>query len=378
MKINNKFAFTLVELLVVIAIIGVLIALLLPAVQAAREAARRMSCTNNLKQLSLACHNHHDTHGIFPHRCAQSTMGIKYAPYVDGGTAQETKDWAITFMGPFVPCLPHIEQASVYDAIAQRNCDKTTTSYWNVASGTGTGNPAQAEILTFLCPSEGNSQKTDANRAGKCSYGGNYGDFYRRDDDENTNRAVFQSSKYGKIKMASISDGTSNTLLFSERTIHNVRDAAATRGHIRKDTAYLALASNGTTPPLECLQKASGNEIPGALCYGSFERFVGASWAAHRAHHTGFHPILPPNSVTCGYSEGQPDTRTLVSAASYHSGGVNTSLVDGSVRFVSDTINCGDPNQTPVSNPGTNHVGKSPWGIWGAVGSINGSESVTF
>ena len=103
MKLNRRYAFTLVELLVVIAIIGVLVALLLPAVQAAREAARRMSCSNNLKQVGIALHNHHDTLNRFPPGCASDV-----APFGTGGS------WGSSWM---VFLLPFMEQRPLYDQL---------------------------------------------------------------------------------------------------------------------------------------------------------------------------------------------------------------------------------------------------------------------
>jgi prepilin-type N-terminal cleavage/methylation domain-containing protein len=140
-----KFGFTLVELLVVIAIIGVLIALLLPAVQAAREAARRMSCTNNLKQMGIACHNHHDVFKYFPK--AQYSKKLCEEPYLLyknttwSGTSGGSKDHR-HHIGYIVELLPYLEQISVYEAAASR-------ANKDVLEGTGADN--------WWCPERANA-----------------------------------------------------------------------------------------------------------------------------------------------------------------------------------------------------------------------------
>src|SRR5258705_10858879 len=136
-------AFTLIELLVVIAITGVLIALLLPAVQGAREAARRSQCVNNLKQIGLALHNYHDVNGTFP-------MGSGSGMYNPPGTVYSAKHcWSI-----HAAILPQFGQMPIYNAIN-----------FNFGNGSGTGSLAYSvnstvlttQINTFLCPSDPNA-----------------------------------------------------------------------------------------------------------------------------------------------------------------------------------------------------------------------------
>ena len=193
-------AFTLVELLVVIAIIGVLVGLLLPAVQAAREAARRMQCSNNLKQISLALHNYHDTNRRFP-------PGSKYT----------------NKMGYAARILPFIEQQNVYDTI-NWNTDHNA----NMAVATG-------RIGTFLCPSgaeensSSSSETVDGQLAWTIHYYGNTGPIGTNPiEDEEYERNKPKEGKYGEvahggilytesdIRFADITDGTSNTIAFGE------------------------------------------------------------------------------------------------------------------------------------------------------------------
>ena len=153
---NHSFkasAFTLVELLVVIAIIGILIALLLPAVQAAREAARRMQCTNNLKQWSIAMHNHHDVYGYLPNSSYQRSLNITEVKYSTAGTALHYERLAYT-----VVIMPYIEQVALYDQMKKTidNGDQARW-IWNFS----TTNPNCQPIPSSICPSDPNdtSQK---------------------------------------------------------------------------------------------------------------------------------------------------------------------------------------------------------------------------
>jgi len=157
-RMNRRNGFTLVELLVVIAIIGILVALLLPAVQAAREAARRMSCSNNLKQLALACHNYEDTYKRFPINYSQWGGGGK--PTIDPLDGR-TSSWLTSV-------LPFIEQQPLYDQVdfnfGVRNDPR------NAAQGAGTSGPsnefvAYQIIPAFRCPSDTNEGRMDLNRA---------------------------------------------------------------------------------------------------------------------------------------------------------------------------------------------------------------------
>ncbi|WP_425617076.1 DUF1559 domain-containing protein [Anatilimnocola sp. NA78] len=209
---KTKRAFTLVELLVVIAIIGVLVALLLPAVQAAREAARRMSCSNNLKQIGLALQNYHDTVLAFPYG---GTDGIKRST-----PAMNDISW-------HVRVLPFIEQNAVYDKVN-----------WGVAYNNAANTPIMhIQIKGYFCPSQsivrsGSSGEKDAAQ----SVAGFTTHYYGVNGPQGTNATTGQvytnhpntSSGHGDIagdgvlntyeasNMAAVTDGTSNTFLVGE------------------------------------------------------------------------------------------------------------------------------------------------------------------
>ena len=294
--------FTLVELLVVIAIIGVLIALLLPAVQAAREAARRMSCNNNLKQVALATHNYHDRLGSFP----PGTLAKQFA------TSPMSRATAL-----LVFILNEMEQSSLHNQLDPND------PYVNIANGL-----AGTVLPVIVCPSDVIPQNpvhqgTPPNPYGVTSYGGNGGTggtyyrFYgycRNVVTQSTDGMFFEtgpnsapSAGQSPVKMAQVTDGTSNTLFFGERS------------HVDRDFDSLATANGG--------QQVIGQ-------YGFWHSAAGL--AIVDATMTTLAPI--------NYSaDGSPDWNTSAclrtsAFGSLHPGGANFALVDGSVRFISETI----------------------------------------
>ncbi|NLY00584.1 MAG: DUF1559 domain-containing protein [Rhodopirellula sp.] len=326
--------FTLVELLVVIAIIGILIALLLPAVQAAREAARRSQCSNNLKQLGLALHNYHDTFKAFPYRIGggsrSNATGAPVAPY-EGR------------LSGFVPLLPFIEQSAMSDQVG------TDPPYvW----GTGFA-PWVTQINMLLCPSDPPTK--DITTMGQNNYAFSTGDQYTNlhwnsNRTKHPLRGIFGPDS--AINMSEILDGTSNTIAMSEV----VRPPAGnTFG--RNTTSY-------TTSPINCMTTFSNGQYTTALL--DRDRSLGTRWCDGRAGYTAFNTILPPNGPVCN---GQTTTGILT-ANSRHPGGVNAVLADGSVRFISETIDTGDLSAAQPAG------GQSPYGIWGKLGSKAGNETL--
>jgi len=193
--------FTLIELLVVIAIIAILIALLLPAVQQAREAARRSQCQNNLKQLGLAMHNYHDTHGVFP-------PGLSFnlpngtAPHVANAAAKSLIGWQVMI-------FPYIEQAPLYNQIQQTGA---FDQRW-LSVPAFTGSIAKIRIPAYRCPSDtlGDvNTSTNGLGYGATNYAGNYGG----DFGPNWTGILFPNSS---VKIRDITDGTSQTVMIGER-----------------------------------------------------------------------------------------------------------------------------------------------------------------
>ncbi|MGL4593930.1 MAG: DUF1559 domain-containing protein [Thermoguttaceae bacterium] len=368
--------------MVVIAIIGVLIALLLPAVQAAREAARRMQCTNQLKQLGISLHNHHDTHGYFPNSMVQQSMGLK------PDEATNERMW----LSYLIPLLPFIEQGATYSTITEKLFTASPIS--PIANDTNPPtNPFCRQMNTLLCPSDPNRAKV-GNEPARQSYRGCIGDFSSENQAGTANsnvgdhpRGMFRSGRVTTLSFAGIPDGSSNTIAIGESGIgaNIIFGSTSAPGLLRESVAVLSVSSAGTTKPSTCaVFKTSGNMVSSAAqvsAAGQEFRWPGRAIGFGRQIVVYFHTILPPNSPTCG-PNGMPDTTpSIVSAGSYHSGGANVCMGDGSVRFISETIDAGDPTVDPntatgsTGDPTKKYTGPSIWGVWGALGTVGGGES---
>ena len=394
----KTIAFTLVELIVVIAIIGMLIAILLPAVQAARETARRMSCSNNVKQLILALHNFYDTYGRFP------TTSVQHPNRAKGYQA------TVPLFSWICPLLPFLEQSALHSAWT--NCEYDHPDFLDIDVGHGPsaqfwGDDGQffnvpAEryaykrtlVSSLLCPSDPGSKQpvVDGQYTVLCAknnYIASHGDTYQHSRwPQTSNRSIFgQDShvdlwpvpthiQYSRVfDMSAVTDGTSNTIVLSETaaTSENIIDPRVKSGIITLSRDFSINGVPTAWAPISCLHTrsvADRNEYDtstGNLWFGRSYSAWNGKWQTDI-----FHTILPPNSPSCrGDQSGSVWTQTylLLSATSYHPGGVLGGMCDGSVRFITENIDYGNLNQ-----PATD-VGTSPYGVWGAIGSMNGSES---
>ncbi len=314
MNITRRKGFTLVELLVVIAIIGVLIALLLPAVQQAREAARRMQCTNHLKQIGLALHNYHDTFGAFP--------AISYDHEVNGGDETRHSSWS---WGTLI--LPQMEQGSAYDILAPSSPDRlheavnkpeklavlqTPLSTWRCPSDTG------PDLNTHFGINNGSGNQSQDVQIATANYLGvnSQGNI----DRQRFHNGVFcpgtdvQSNSRRVVSMRHIVDGTSNTAMVGER----------------------AWMMQGVELGAGLVFGHTGNEdITNSHNYeDGFIQVVGGG----KTH---------INTIdTCGSSCNDVDGRQGFS--SLHPGGSQFTFVDGSVHFISENIddNFGGPTDS--------------------------------
>ncbi|MDR0609822.1 MAG: DUF1559 domain-containing protein [Planctomycetaceae bacterium] len=369
---KNK-AFTLVELLVVIAIIGVLIALLLPAVQAAREAARRMECQNRIKQVVLAVHNYHDRFDSLPARMS----GM-----------DKTNDWTghneNRRISAWVGILPGLEQQSLYESITDAQKNYKNGSTWvglriaadNPTGGNNSTVAVNVVVAFALCPSEARPE-APSGYYGRNNYVFCDGDFPGQGQDTLPNhkahnkRGAFSSFVWHNL--SAITDGTSNTAAVSERVAHygrgrNIHSSFA-QG-ISSVIASFAVTNEvpGTFNPQNCVVlKTATGEYPSSVTTARNDR-TGHRWLSGEPIFGIFNTIVPPNSPSCTLGGGSSDPGVLP-PNSYHSGGVNVGALDGSVRFISDTIGCGDLTLMCVKN------GASPYGAWGAFGSKDGTES---
>ncbi|MDR1963654.1 MAG: DUF1559 domain-containing protein, partial [Planctomycetaceae bacterium] len=367
---NILFGFTLVELLVVIAIIGVLIALLLPAVQAAREAARRMQCTNKLKQIAIACHNHHDTRNLWPsaQMIPEAISGAKKTGSVgtDGVPVQQLRRWG------YVPqLLPFMEQQSVYDGVIQRLDTAVNTSPWDGIA------VLRVKISTLICPSDSVGQATDANAHSRLSYHASNGDSVMNDGETDMRkyRGPFRDGLRAPTDMSVFADGTSNTVILSELCLSPAGGTNSIFGGVGFPTANTPNACLATMSQKEYLGSGitTGTTAPEWFAAEGTGRY----WAEALAIYSIFQTILPPNSPSCakGSTSYPYSSNTVMTPNSKHPGGVNAAMGDGAVRFISQTIDCGNDFTQTYTNVQT---GSSIYGVWGALGTVDGGESKSF
>jgi prepilin-type N-terminal cleavage/methylation domain-containing protein/prepilin-type processing-associated H-X9-DG protein len=318
MNRDARPAFTLIELMVTLAVISILIALLLPAVQKAREAARRMSCSSNLRQIGVALHNYHDIHRVLPFGCGTDYDGLVSSL----GTLRDRRYSALSQI------LPHMDLANVYQRL--NFLVAPFAPYVNsgaydpecIASGglsAINGEAAVTVISTLLCPSDIDRIKSvwGHNNYRSCNGGGWHG--------RNGNGMFGQNSS---VRLAMVTDGTSNTAMFSER-------CKGTWSHENFD--YLA----------------DIYEMPGIWSEATFREFclslspesakaypqnvdAGQNWLEGNFNWTRYNHLMPPNHVSC--KNGFTWDGVGMAASSRHSQGVNVLLGDGSVRFVSESV----------------------------------------
>ncbi|WP_437187287.1 DUF1559 domain-containing protein [Planctomicrobium sp. SH668] len=356
-----RSGFTLIELLVVIAIIAVLVSLLLPAVQQAREAARRSQCLNNIKQVVLALHNFHDTYNEFP--AGGDGMYGKF-DNPDGGNGGR--------VGTMVYLLPYIEQAPLYNAI-----DSVTPlalgAPWNVDQVYAT------DLSNVKCPSNSGTRQTDPTFNGRTaplnSYVFSLGDGLWTQGHmpgSDSHRKTIARGMFYRVrkKMRDVVDGTSNTVAVSECLSPDTKGG----NDIRANVARLDALWDGTPHgvPFNCmtlLPRVDANRFDPAYASNSWRGLLFTSgWSGVN----GFTTMTPPNSPMCAYG-GNPDNDWGVFPPnSRHTGGVNVGMMDGSVRFISSNIDTGNQNARAVSS------GPSPFGTWGNMGTPNGGEVVSF
>ena len=364
---KRRSGFTLVELLVVIAIIGILVALLLPAIQAAREAARRTQCSNNMKQIGIGLHNYHDTHNSFPFGRGGTGGG--------GGFPQESNGNTVS---GFVPLCPFMEEGPLYEQIAGGGPQVSTEN----GSGPRTFRPYgprpwrthfppwRTQIDNLVCPSDPHRKPDGANSLGRRNYVLCWGDKYHH---ANNQRAPYSSSNnnlngrgvfgyHSGVTTGDILDGTSNTIAVSEACIVGGDAADAHR------TVKGGLARRSLNRPWNCLMAINPNN-PKMLRGNTYHSNRGHIWAQGQFHHSGFSTIMPPNGPNCTSGGSRGASPHYATAQSYHPGGVNAVMADGSTHFVNESIDTGNLRAAqPVG------IAHSPYGVWGAMGSRSGGD----
>ncbi len=368
MRERARSGFTLIELLVVIAIIGVLIALLLPAVQAAREAARRAQCTNNLKQLGLAVHNYVSQQNAFP-PLVENISKASYNTFKDPWPL----DWTAAI-------LSQMEQQPLYNALN-----------WSLSGGNGGSTPPnltvmRSRVATLICPSENQMVPTIqvgwknyvANIGGPPVYAAWSGTLVPLRSDPGSypgwSTAGAMNYNCGTFGTQALTDGTSNTALFSETLLGSGPPANSVRvGSTNRPSTYLFPTGmnvapnqgfNGKNMALQFVQKCKS--LSGQTTgFGGLAPANGNAWISGNAASTlmwdSYNHWMPPNGNGCdnqadGNTGGWGAVMDAMPPSSNHPGGVNVGFVDGSVHFMKNTVN-------PVT--------------WWALGTRNGGEVIS-
>ena len=351
--------FTLVELLVVIAIIGILIALLLPAVQAAREAARRSQCSNNLKQIGIALHEYHAALQSFPFRQGGTTFS--------GATEWQSNGRRLS---GWVLVLPFMEQGALHQKITSpTTVNGNAVPAWGPLPWRHEYDPWRVQVPGLLCPSDDGGRRKAASGSdqalGRTNYSFSAGDTIAGSSPNGTGNGETADPRgiFGRdsgTRIADIRDGTSNTIAISERVI--AQEAQLIRG----GTATSVTGMN--TNPTNCasLKGADGMYTSAATVIP----YTGKRWNDGATVFNCFTTVLPPNSPSCINGLGHGDWG-IFSPSSWHPGGVMGLMADGAVRFVSETINTGDISAAEKT------FGASPYGVWGAMGTKKGGEAIS-
>jgi len=410
--------FTLVELLVVIAIIGVLVGLLLPAVQAAREAARRMSCSNNFKQIGLGIHNYHSAYKELPRQnggTGIATVQKQGTDWWEGSVTTNNEE-----LSAFVGLTPFIEQQALWEQIVgggsktlnnqtphpcnsglwspmgpNPRADRPTNPDWFI--------PWSTEIPTLRCPSDPGTGRPGR---GRTNYGVSLGDSnsivwdngpkegnlspppddWRPTAFAATDRGVFSRKRTTKFR--DILDGLANTVaageLISDLGDRDKRSALSGGNNHFESTGpnpMFCVDNNQIDPAQPNFWCDGGNcSAPGQwLMQNRDGRGMNWAWAAQQM--TAINTIRPPNSEVC--YNGWYDNVGIVPPSSRHQGGAHILMADGAVIFITDSIEAGDQRAAPIGATGSfngwafNKPGKkSPYGLWGALGSRGAKETI--
>jgi len=316
----KRRAFTLIELLVVIAIIAILVALLLPAVQQAREAARRTSCKNNLKQIGIAMHNYHDVHNQFPPSVGWNP-GPAYRDDIRGAFSDK------------VYMLPMLERANEFSRIRY---DQLPYAHWWRGDNTG----LSGRLPVFNCPSNANPNMNGPD--GNFTYAINNG--VQNYSGSGTNRISGWEGRHNgaasylghvsnpPVNFQAITDGSSNTAAYSEFAMDTFRPEPYPQKSFQVKT--WAGGNNHRELRQSCLATTASADNGGGR-----HAMRGAGWAwSFVGQGSVYSHNMNPNETACFSNEGDWFGSSMMSASSWHTGGAQICLCDGSVKFISENI----------------------------------------
>ena len=399
--------FTLVELLVVIAIIGVLVGLLLPAVQAAREAARRMSCSNNFKQLGLGIHNYHSTYDEMPRHGTGGHNTITFS-----GTSPGQWFWRVDDTGcndrlsMLVPILPFIEQQALWEQISnpllgrpdEMADDPEAITSWTEFGPTPQNakyGPWATDIPTLRCPSDPGFGLPSL---GRTNYGASLGDSIDRivvgprfnTGGVNITDSIAIATRRaarGFFKMRDVTkfrdclDGLSNTIAMGEM-ITNLGDSDTRSINPEQPTGNGDEVGDNAVKgnPSVCSDnglidaerprfwRPASAQSPGSALNGR-----GFQWASSIPFFSAVTIILPPNREVCGRKS--PIRGGILTVSSQHTGGAHVLMGDGAVKFITDSIDAGN-SRADIVDTDDEAGTESKYGLWGALGTRASKEVI--
>jgi len=375
-RFRRRPAFTLVELLVVIAIIGVMVALLLPAVQAAREAARRMSCGNNFKQIGLGLHNYHAAYNRLMKQSG-GTFGL-----ATGNPANLSNQNRLSWL---VGLLPFVEQQALWELISSPDPGGVIPAMGPNPEQTNYI-PWRSQVPGYRCPSDPTTQPAGAfafNNYAACT-----GDAYFGQEGSGVNdqgvgaganeerwaRGVFRIRFFTGFR--DILDGLSNTIASGEIVV-DANNKEVIGSWLPTHTVPGAINNS------PAFHNTPANIDPARPTYylpvleTNMNNMRGRRWADGRGIYGNVNTIRPPNSYSALTSWGH--TAGIYTMASRHQGGAHVLMADGAVKFITDSIESGNQDRRA---PGCDNTALdagmvSPYGLWGSLGTKGGKETIS-